>query len=299
MGLKREIQSSLASAAAALGLHYASGRAPAAFYAQMGRASWLGVALSALLFGLLSGAICGLARRTGSRNICRLFHRVPFGTGRLIGALYGMLLFSAGCMLLGEAAHAGALMLPCAYAETIAAAFAALCALALAFSASDALLSAGSALALMLLAFEWALLCAARAPQLPAPYFEVDLKLQGNAPAAIAFALLHACAGICLSAGMIVRFTDGGARPVRRGLLSGAAMLALLSAGNAALQAGGERSIALQLPFAAISSRWGGAGFYGCAGLMLALAILSLSGIIHGLLPENPRRNRAKNDVKL
>lgn len=299
MGLKREIQSALASAAASLGLHYASGRALAAFYAQMGCASWAGIALSSLLFGLFSGAISGLARRTGSRNISVLFQRIPGGAGKLIGALYGMLLFSGGCMLLGEAAHAGALALPCRHAEAMAAALAALCAGAMAISANEALLSMGSGLATMLLAFELALLCTASTVQMPALYFKVDLKLQGNYLAAIVLALLHACIGICLNAGMIVRLTDGSTRPGRRGVLSGAAMLALLSAGNAALQAGGERIMALQLPFAAISSRWGSAGFYCCACLMLASAVLSLSGMIYGLLPGNQWSNRAKSDVKL
>jgi len=299
MGFKRDAQSALAAVAVAMGLDYVSGRALAAFYAQTGEASWLGVVLSGVLFGLLTGAVSQLARRTGSGNLRMLLCRIPGGgVGNFVWIMYCMLLAAAGCMLLGEAAHAGALMLPVMHAGVIAAAFAFFLAGALALSGKGVLRRCGSIFVLLLLGFELAMLFFGKQPEAKLLY-EIELKLRGSCLAAVVFAMLHTAVCVCVSAGVVVYFTEGSTRPARLGAFAGAAMLILLLAGNAALQASGAKILALKLPFVALGAGWGSAGFYFNGVMIIIASVLSLAGILQGFLPAAERRNMAKNDVKL
>lgn len=285
MGFKRDMESALAAVAVSLGMDYVSGRGLAAFYAQTERASWLGIVLSGVLFGLLTGAISQLARRTGSGNLRMLLHRIPGGgTGRFVWLLFCMLLLAAGCMLTGEAAHIGSLMLPTEHAGMISAGFALLLAAALVLSGKRILRRCGSIFVFLLLIFELALIFFGKIPEENLLY-EVELKLRGNFAAAALLAVLHTAVGVCLSAGIVVKLTDGAACPGRIGACASTSMLVLLLAGNAALQYAGEKILVLKLPFVAASGGWGSVGFYinGC--MILAASIFSLAGIIHAFLP--------------
>jgi len=199
--------------------------------------------------------------------------------------LYCMLMFAACCMLLGEANHTGALMLPVKRAGALAAGIAALLAAVLALSSRGCMRAAGSVFVLLMLLFEAGLLFFAEPLKEPLLY-ELELHLCNNLPAALLFALLHTCVGICLSAAVIVRLSDGSTRPARFGIFAGAAMLILLLAGNAVLQSGSREMLALKLPFVALSGGWGSIGFYISALMMLAASVLSLSGILQGIFAE-------------
>ena len=65
----REARAAMAVVAAAVSVDCAAGREIAAFYAQMAGMSWLGVAFSALLFGLITALFALLARRSGAGDM--------------------------------------------------------------------------------------------------------------------------------------------------------------------------------------------------------------------------------------
>lgn len=292
---ENEMHGALAIVAAALGIDFVSGRALAAFYAQTGRASWLGIALSMVLFGLAVGAIAHTARRCGAQGMGELLSRLPGGgMGKGAHLLYGCVLLLAAGMLVTSAGRMGALTVPVRHADLLCGALALLAAAVIAFSGSRILKAVGGALALLMLALETALLLFADLPD--TPRYEIELRLQGNYPAALIFAALHTAAGICLTAGLTVRFACGRCRPVRLGSFAGLFYGLLLGLGNAVLMAENVRILGLQLPFVALCADWGSTGFYLNAGLSWMFCVFSLAGLICGLLPS---RNLSKNDVKL
>lgn len=285
----------LAVVAAALGMDFVSGQALAAFYAQTGRAGWLGIALSMLLFGLAVGAIAHVARRCGAQNVGELLSRLPGGgVGRGALLLYGCILLLAAGMLVTSAGHMCALAVPVRHVDLLGGALALLAAAVLAFAGKCMMKAVGGALALMMLVLEAALLLFADLPD--TPRYAIELRLQGNYPAALIFAALHTAAGICLSAGLAVRFADGRCRAVRLGSRAGLVYGLLLGLGNAVLMTEDVRILGLQLPFVALCADWENAGFYLNTALSWMFCVFSLAGLICGLLPS---RNHSKNDVKL
>lgn len=295
MNRGNETHGALAIAAAALGIDFVSGRALAAFYAQTGRASWLGIVFSTVLFGVMVGAIAHTARRSGARSVGELLSRLPGGgMGKGAQLLYACILLLAAGMLVTSAGRMGALTVPVQHANLLGGALALLTAAVIAFAGSRMLKAIGGALVILMLALEIALLLFADLPE--TPRYEIELRLQGNYPVALAFAALHTAAGICMSAGLAVRFADGRCRSARLGSCAGGFYGLLLGLGNAVLMAEDERILGLKLPFVALCADWGGAGFYLSAGLGWMFCVFSLAGLIYGLLPA---RNHSKNDVKL
>lgn len=277
-------------AAAALGIDFVSGRALAAFYAQMGKAGWMGIGLSAVLYGLMIGMIVFISRRCGAQNAVDLLNRMPGGgMGKGAKVLYLCIVMLAAGMLLRSAGDMGALVLPVHHAGLLGGTLALLTAVVIASMGKKTLQSMGCSLILLMLAFELALMLFARMPA--APRYEIELRLLNNWYAALGFALLHTAACLCLSAGFAVKLSSGRIRPQRMGIWTGIFYGLMLAAGNAVLMVRDERILALKLPFAALSAGWGKAGFYINTGLNWLFCVFSLAGLSYGLLPV---RSRAK-----
>ena len=285
-----EWKTALALVAAALGIDFASGQALATFYGQLGRASWLGVAVSALLFGCMTGFIAGQARRSGARSAGGFFARLPGGgLGKGASLLYGLIVILAAGMLTASAGRMGALAVPVERADLLGAAAALLVALALALAGGGALRTGGGILTIVMLGFEAMLLWFAQLPQ--TPRYAIELRLQGNWAAALGFALLHTCACLCIVFGMLLKLSGGRVHPARLGGCAGGAFGLLLGVGNAALMWQDERILALKLPFVALSADWGSTGFYVNAGLGWLFCVFSLAGLIYGILPPGSGAN--------
>lgn len=272
--------------AVSLGTDFISGRALAAFYAQMGKASWLGIAAAALLFGSIAGFFAYLARRQGAHGMLELLQRMPGGRmGWLPEALYAAILISTGCMMVASAGHIGALTLPVRNGALLAGALCILLSGAIVLSGTLAvqllcrlfLLCTGVFLAALLLfgrtddgLMKWA----------------VDLRLRGSFGTALAFGALHASVGACVSSGAIMRLIDGKTRPVRLGACAALLQLMLLGLGNGALRIRSDEALVLKLPFVALASRWGNGGFWCSALLMFLAAVITFSGILLALIPK-------------
>lgn len=270
--------------AAALGIDFVSGQALAAFYGQLGRASWLGVLVSALVFGCMTGFIAAQGRCSGAGNVGGFFARLPGGgLGKGAGLLYGLVVILAGGMLMTSAGRMAALALPVKRADWLGSAAALLIALVLAIAGGRALRAGGGILVLVMLGFELALLLFARLPD--TPRYAIELRLRDNWIAALGFALFHTCACLCVVVGMLLKMCAGRLHPARLGSRAGVLFALLLAVGNAVLMRQDERILALQLPFVALSGDWGSAGFYLNAGLCWLFCVFSLAGLIYGVLP--------------
>lgn len=283
----REVRAALAVTAAAVSADFVAGREIAAFYAQMADASWLGAVISGLFFGFFTAMLARVARENRAGNIFALFLRNPGGAAGWIScALYAGILIAAGWALASSAANLGALALPLRRAPLFGLVFALLAAAWIALSGTDLLRRVGAVFVGLLALYELALLLFARLDRLPGMMFVLELRLGGSWVAALGLALIHSAMCACLSAGVVVHMAGEGVRPERLGLWSGGIFLLLLLLGNAALRAQMDEVLALELPFVALASCWGGAGFWISAVGMYLAAVTSLSALLCSLLPE-------------
>lgn len=288
MSGKRELRAGIALSAMALGTNFASGRSLAAFYAQLGETSWLGIAVSTLIFGAFMGMIARLARRCGARSMLEVLKRAPGGGfGWMVMALY--LLIAAGgiCMMMASAAHIGALMLPMRHAGAYAASLCLLLSAAAAFRGVKAMRMLGGMFYVCGLLFVVLLLFSGKLPDGALVNWALDLRLRNNVCAALLFALLHASTMVCMAAGAAVRMTDGRVRPGALGLWSGGALFLLLALGNAALRVRADEMLVLRLPFVALSSGWGLAGFYMSGCMIFLAAVCSASALLFAVIPQH------------
>ena len=70
----KELRAALAVMGAVAGTGYASGRELVLFFAQLGRASWVGIGFAAVVFALLTALLCrwaGTSGATGFAGACR------------------------------------------------------------------------------------------------------------------------------------------------------------------------------------------------------------------------------------
>ena len=299
MGNGKHFSIALAIVAVAMGIDFATGRDLSAFYAQMGGACWLGVGLAALVFGLLTVMLAHLSRRAGADSMGALLRRLlGEKLGKGMALLYGLILCVAAAMALGAAGHMGALMLPLRRSQIWGMGMAVLLAGWIAMGGPRTIqISSGLFVGCMAL-FELALLFFGEMPDRSQLNYELELKLRGNVPAALLFALVHASVCACLSAGVALRMSKGRVRPWRLGLWAGGLFLLLLTGGNAALMVQKQELLLLQLPLVALASGWGKAGFYFSAILSYFAAVTTLAGIFYALLPRSIARNLGNYDVK-
>ena len=280
-----EARAALAVTAAAVGADFAAGRELSAFYAQTAGASWLGVAFAGLLFGLITALFAHLARQSGAGDMFELLRGFSGGAaGRLACALYAAILLAAGWTLVAAAARLGALARPLRRASAFGGAFALVAAAWIALRGAEPLHRAGAVFVGAFALYELMLLLFARLDRLPGMLFVLELKLGGSIPASLGLAAVHAAMCASLAAGVTVRLA-GDARPARLGLWSGGIFFALLLAGNAALRNQMDELLALEVPFVALASCWGAAGFWSSAAVMYMAAVTSLSALFCALLP--------------
>ena len=106
-------RAALAAIGAAAGTAFASGRALAGFYAQLGGLSWLAVCLSAAVFGMLTGLCAKHAARFGAGSFAELCRRgLSRGACRAVGLLHGLLMALTALTMLFWCARLGELSLP-------------------------------------------------------------------------------------------------------------------------------------------------------------------------------------------
>lgn len=299
MGRSSHFSVALAVVAVALGVDFATGRDLSAFYAQLGNACWLGVVVSALVFGLWTALLARLGRRTGADTLAGVFRRLPGGPmGGGMTALYAVFLAVASGMTLAAAGHMGALALPLRSGGVCTAVLAALLAAWIVLGGEQSLCRAGGLFVGCVALMELGLMLFGRLPVRSGLNFELEMKLRNNWGAALLFALVHASMCACISAGAVARLSRGRLLPWRLGLWSGALFAVLLAGGNAALMVQEEKLLLLQLPFVALASGWGTAGFYLSAGLSYFAAVMTLAGLIYGLIPRHNPRKLGNYDVK-
>ena len=109
----KELRAALAVMGAVAGTGYASGRELVLFFAQLGRASWVGIGFAAVVFALLTALLCrwaGTSGATGFAGACRQL--LGPRTGGVAGAMHALLMALTAAMMLRGAGEIGALTLP-------------------------------------------------------------------------------------------------------------------------------------------------------------------------------------------
>ena len=286
MRARGDFQAAVAVTAVGTGLGFASGRTQAVFCAQTVRASWLGTAFSALVFGLLVAMLCHLKRRTGAQRLPGVYRRLlGCHAGKLIGGLYAVALVIAAALLLSAAAKVGALALPLRHAALAGALAALLIAGIVAVLGDGALVCVGGAYLALLILLELALWRFGGRPDPARLQFVVDLRLADSVGGALALGALSACMSTALSAGVAVRMAGGRTSPSGVGLFCALMYLPVQLTGNAALQAQQREVLSLRTPFVALTALWGKPGFYLSAGLIFLGAATALAGVLRAFMP--------------
>ena len=286
MRARGDFQAAVAVTAVGTGLGFASGRTQAVFCAQTVRASWLGAAFSALVYGLLVAMLCHLKRRTGAQRLPGVYRRLlGCHAGKLIGGLYAVALVIAAALLLSAAAKVGALALPLRHAALAGALAALLIAGIVAVLGDGALVCVGGAYLALLILLELALWRFGGRPDPARLQFVVDLRLADSVGGALALGALSACMSTALSAGVAVRMAGGRTSPGGVGLFCALMYLLVQLTGNAALQAQQREVLSLRMPFVALTALWGKPGFYLSAGLIFLGAVTALAGVLRAFMP--------------
>ena len=292
---RKSLGAALALVGTALGLDYATGRPAAFFYAQLGAAGWAGIAFSGMVFGGATGLLCALVRRMGVRDIGMLLRSM--GCGQLVFGLYMLALGAMGCMLASEAGHIAALALPVRHARLYGTLLALTASAAIALGRGGWMRIPGVFYALALAGFEAALLFFPGKAD-AALHHGAVLRLENCVPAALALAALHTAVGLCLAAGAAAELAGSGVRPLRLGLLCGGIYAFLLRGGTAVLQASEPAALRLKLPFTALASGWGAAGFWLSAGLVFLGSVCGLTAVLRAMILNINAGISSKNDVK-
>lgn len=276
-------RAALAVMAAIAATGYASGRATALFFAQMGWVGWLGALLAAAAFGGLVGLVARLAQRSGASGFAALCRRrLGRAACRAVGVLHGTLMALVATASLLNAGKLGALTLPARHGFLWGIVLALLIAALINATRRRALPWLGMILCTVGAAFFAALALDPRPPRL-ALHGEVVLTLAGSLPAATILALCFAALNACVAADAAARFATGCVRPGRLGLLCGALLGGLLLAGCAALARGGAAVLAQALPTVLLAARWGLFGFWVCAGFGFLASTATLGAALAAL----------------
>lgn len=277
-----ESRAALAVMAAVAGTGYASGRELTLFFAQLGWASWVSVALSAVFFALMIWLSARCAEGAGEGFAAALRRPKP-GAGRALNLLRALLLaLTAAVMLLG-AARLGALALPVARGALWGAGIALALALLINLGALRALpwlgmtaLGAGAAF--------YAALAVDPRPVRTYLAADAELALEGSLPAAALLALLYAALNAAVAGFVVARFA--GACPHRGwlGARCGALLALVLLCANAALERGGRALLGQALPVVLLAARWGLPGFWMCTAFGFLCIVCTLSAALGGLI---------------
>lgn len=284
---KGDLSAAVAVAAASAGTGFASGREIVLFFSQMGRASWIGVACAAAMFGMLCGLVCRAAKQTGGESFRGVCLRVlGVRRGMVAGAAHGLLMaVTAGRMIIG-AGEMAALVLPVKHAFLMGALLSVGTALLLCMRRMRRMVVFGTVTAVLCALFYASLALDPRKVRIYRSY-ETVAELSGSVSAALVLAMLHAALNASVACGVTCCFSSRVEKPFGFGMLCGGLMLIMLSAANAAVMRGGAKLLSQALPTVVLAARWGVFGYYAAISVMwlcdtatLAAAIGALTGEI-------------------
>ena len=270
--------------AATAGAAFASGREVGMFFSQMGWASWIGVGCASAMFGLFCGIICRFARQTGAKSFAAVYMRVlDMRQGAVVGAVHGLLMALTAGVMMAAVGELAALALPLYNAFWMGVLFSTGIALLLNLRGMRAMIQAGLPVIALCAVFYAAL---ALDPRKTTVHFQYETvpELSGSVSAALLLAALHSALCASVSGGVAARMAGDVSQPMRFGARCGAMMLALLSAGNAALLRGGEKLLSQALPTVLLAARWGKAGFYISIFVMWICSTMTLSAALGTLV---------------
>jgi uncharacterized membrane protein YkvI len=273
----------LAIVAAVAGTGYASGRELVLFFAQTGRAQWIGIGFAPVVFGLLTALLCRCGAGMGANSIAVLCKRLMGKRmGAVAGWLHGLLLALTAVVMLCGAGEMGALALPVRYGWLWGAGIALLIALLVNLSGLRPLPWLGLIALTAGVMFYGAL---AMDPRSPRVWMEgaIQLALEDSWPASILLALAYAAMNAALAANVVLGF-GSGTKPWRVGLGCALSLWALLAAANWAIERGGRRLLGQAMPTVVLAARWGLTGFWICAGFGYLCAVTTLSAALSGLI---------------
>lgn len=270
-------RAALAAMAAIAGTGYASGRELVLFFAQLGWASWIGIALASTAFALMTALIVRWAGGAGPDGLPGACRRQ--GAGRALGLLHSVLMAMAAAVMLLNAGRVGELTLPVEHGFAWGAGMALLLAGLVCLGGLRALPWLGLATFALGAAFHLGLALDPR-PVRTWLSGDVELALAGSLPAAALLAIPYAALNACVAGDAVARFAACCPRPSRLGVYCGALMALALVCANAALLRGGRTLLAQALPMVLLSARWGLFGFWLCAGFDWLCAACTLSAAL-------------------
>ncbi len=261
----------LAIVGAVIGAGFASGREVMTFFTRFGAWSWAGIAVAAVVMGVVVLRLLSLARRLGAVSFAVVCERALGTRGGRIGAtLYALMLWGTGAAMLSGAGELCAIALPVHGAYAIGFAGMLLLGAVVARRGIGALawVSAGMAPLCCLLYF----LLMIR-PPLPAQVSLAPAPVGwGTVPLGIAYAALN----IALAAGLLCeQAAQRTARECVSAAIGAAACLgALLTLSNAAMLPSVSALSGAALPIVRLASGLGITGFWLCVAT-LGLAMLT------------------------
>lgn len=242
--MKREDHAAAAVLAAAAGTGFSSGREIVLFFSQMGMSSWLGIFAASVMFGMMCGGICRL----------KCMHWVW-------AALHLFFAVTAAWMMLASAGKLTALTIPLRGAFWMGILLTLVLALLLNMKEMKLFRTGSVVIPVLCVAFYAALALDPRRPVLYWDYRAVP-ELSGSIAAALCGAGLHASINAAASAGVSTAVSGEIGSPLRFAVKCAVGMLAALSAGNAAMLAGGTALLSQARPEVVMAARWGKMGYY-------------------------------------
>lgn len=286
MRANAEWKAAFAVMAAVAGAGFASGRELVLFFAQIGWASWIGIAFASVVFGLLIGVISHYARKTGASSFSGVYQRqLGNRSGDVIGILHALLMALTAAVMLVSCGELGALALPVRHGFLRGVVIALILALLINMRRLRALPWLGVAVVAMGVLFYAALAIDVR-PVRIYTRSETELSLYGSVGAAILLAVLYASLNAAVAGGVIVRFSLGSVQPARLATLSGGMLCAQLLCANAAIARGGNALLTQAMPTVVLAARWGVIGFWLSIIFMYICAVSTLSSVIGALVAQ-------------
>lgn len=280
----RERRAALAAIAATAGAGYASGRELVLFFAQLGAASWLGVAFASVCFALLAAALCRAVERVGP-DAPGAFLRRLLGrrVGTAAGMMHSLLMSLTAAVMLAGAGEIGALTLPVDHGYIWGMALALAAAVGWNLSYEKAMPAAGL-LTLLIGAALYAGLALDPRPVRVYARAETTLALENSTGAAILLAAMYAALNASIAGDALLRLSHRRLDAGRVGLLCGGMMAILLSCANAAILRGGRDLLSQAMPAVILAARWGAPGFWLCATFFFLCDAGTLAACLGALL---------------
>lgn len=270
--------------AAMLGAAFISGREAASFFAGTGWASWIGIGISALIFGTMMGMLCHFARRTGTDSLPGIYYALlDERCGDAVSIVHGLLMLMMGAVAVSTAGELGMLSLNLHNPAPAAA----LAAMALAMALTLRGMRPLSALAILFIPvciIFFVALALDNRPSAAGVYIENSLQdMRGSVPAAVFLGAMFAFLKAAM-AGSIAVTRSRGLRPAAFALACGGILAVTVSTANWALQKAGSHVWALNLPGVVLAARWGTAGYYISIAVMYAGSVFVLACALGSLM---------------